>query len=73
MDVSGAYRDVSGCIRSIGTYRSCQDTLIRQLKYRVRITRESPNLGNPGIKIMKHEISYYEFMNFKSFTIYNVQ
>jgi hypothetical protein len=83
MDVLGAYRrrirtyrgvsGVSGHSRSIRTYRSCQDTPIRQLEYRVRIARESPNLGNPGIKVMNHEISYYEFMNFKSFTIYNVQ
>jgi hypothetical protein len=38
MDVSGAYRSVW---ERIGKYQSCQNTPIRQLKYRMRIARES--------------------------------
>jgi hypothetical protein len=34
----GRIRGISG---RIGTYQSCQNTLIRQLEYRVRIIRES--------------------------------
>jgi hypothetical protein len=44
MDVSEAYRGHIGAYRSvserIGTYQSCQNTPIRELEYRVHITRE---------------------------------
>jgi hypothetical protein len=54
MDVSGAYRRHieanQGVSERIGTYQSCQDTPIRQLEYRMRITCES-HLHPYGIRI----------------------